>query len=103
MSEPFIKNDSSWSPLLAKGVDATCDRFEGAWKSAAATIERPRIEDYLGALAEPERAVLLSELVCLDVHYRRLHGEEPQPTDYGTRFPSLDPHWLGGAAVRRAM
>jgi len=81
MSKPCLKNNGSWSPLLAEQVDETCDRFEVARKSAAATIERPRIEDYLGAIAERERGGLLSELVLLDIYYRRLHGEDPQPAE----------------------
>jgi hypothetical protein len=75
MSEPFLSGDDSWSPLLAEQVDETCDRFERAWKAAGAVIERPRIEEYLGAVAEPERRVLLRELILVDVYYRRLHAE----------------------------
>ena len=78
MSEPFLPNNGSWSPLLAKQVDATCDRFEGAWKAGGAMLEWPRIEDYVGAVAERECPFLLSELVLLDVYYRRLHGQDRQ-------------------------
>src|SRR5207244_2121472 len=71
------RGESSWSPQLAEQVDATCDRFESAWKAAGAMSERPKIEDYVEALAAPERPILLRELVLLDVHYRRLHREDP--------------------------
>jgi serine/threonine protein kinase len=87
---------------LAAQVDHTCDRFEVAWKSAGASIGRPRIEDHLDAVAQMERPVLLSELVLLDVYYRRLHGDDPQLADYGTRFPGLDPDWLASAVAIRA-
>src|SRR5438132_12340012 len=102
MSELCLRNRSSWSPLVAEQVDATCDRFEGAWKSAAATLDRPRIEDYVGAVAEEEHLVLLNELVLVDAYYRRLHGEDPEPADYAGRFPGLDPDWLADAVVKRA-
>jgi serine/threonine protein kinase/formylglycine-generating enzyme required for sulfatase activity len=71
-------------------LDAVCTRFEDAW----ATGQRPRIEDYLGAAPEPERATLLRELLVLDVYYRRQMGENPLPADYQARFPALEPEWL---------
>src|SRR5207244_7319703 len=49
-----------------------------------------------------ELALLLHELVSLDVYYRRLHGEEPQAADYGRRFPEFDPDWLADAGASRA-
>jgi WD40 repeat protein/serine/threonine protein kinase len=102
MSAASLNGDDSWSPLLAEQVDETCDRFERAWKAAGAGIERPRIEDYLGALAEPERRVLLRELILVDVYYRRLHAEQPRAADYGRRFPGFDPAWLTDAVGNRA-
>jgi hypothetical protein len=38
-----------------------CDRFELAWQAS----QRPRIEDYLDDTPEPERSILLRELVAL--------------------------------------
>jgi serine/threonine-protein kinase len=75
-------------------IDAVCDRFEAAWKAAAAGTE-PRIEDYVGPFPQGERAALLGELVLLDVHYRARRGERPRPEEYGARFPALDCEWLG--------
>jgi WD40 repeat protein/Flp pilus assembly protein TadD len=75
---------------LAQRADQICDRFEAAWKSG----QRPRIEDYLVDVSEPERTALLHELIPLDVDYRRLLGENPRPEDYQDRFPELDPAWL---------
>jgi serine/threonine-protein kinase len=68
-------------------VDQICDRFENAWKQG----QRPRIEDFLAALAEPGRSTLLRELIKLDIVYRRLAGENPTAEDYRERFPDLDP------------
>jgi serine/threonine protein kinase len=77
-------------------VERTCNRFEAAWQ-AAGTGTPPRIEDHLGAVPEPGRAALLGELIALDVAYRRLRGEDPQPEEYRQRFPALAPALLTGA------
>jgi hypothetical protein len=95
-------HNGSWSPLLAEQVDQACDRFEVAWNSAIATIERPRIEYYLDDVVEPEHTILLRELASLDFYYHRLHGQDPQPADYSKGFPSLDEDWLADAAASRA-
>jgi serine/threonine protein kinase len=71
-------------------VDEVCDRFEAAWKTAASTGQRPRMEDYLGDPAAPEHAILLCELAVLDIGYRRLAGENPSVAEYQARFPDLD-------------
>jgi serine/threonine-protein kinase len=67
-------------------LEQVCDRFEAAWKAGA----RPRIEDHLAAVPEPERAALLRELIPLEVDYRRLAGEQPQVEEFLARFPALD-------------
>lgn len=102
MSASSLGHQDSCSPPLMERMDHACDRFEAAWKVAGGTGERPRIEDYLGTVAESERSALRYELIHLDVFYRRLHGEEPQRADYGTRFPDLDPDRLASALVNRA-
>jgi serine/threonine-protein kinase len=66
--------------------DAACDRFEAAWRAG----QRPRIEDHLAAVPEPERPALLRELILLEVDYRRLAGERPRAEEYLERFPVLD-------------
>jgi serine/threonine protein kinase len=74
--------------LLA--TDDVCDRFEQAWKAGEPlTIESvvnsldPRL---IAEHGEPARK-LLSELIFLDVTYRRERGENPTPAEYSTRFP----------------
>jgi WD40 repeat protein/serine/threonine protein kinase len=76
-------------PLAAstwERVDEACDRFEAAWKAG----ERPHIEDYLAGVLDPERAVLVRELIALDATYRRRRGEEPKAEEYHARFPWLE-------------
>jgi serine/threonine-protein kinase len=82
---------------LARHVDQTCIRFEAAWTAG----QRPRLEDFVGAVPEPARPSAVRELILLDVHYRRLAGEGPQAADYQARFPQLDPVWLARAVAAR--
>ena len=64
-------------------VDRACDEFEAAWQAGG----RPRIEDYLAAGST--RAVMLAELIPIEVEYRR-RRECPRPDEYAARFPELD-------------
>lgn len=71
-------------PLSTKRrIDEVCLTFEDAWRSG----QRPRLQEYLGDVAEPERSVLLEELVSLDVYYLRRSGQAPRPEDYQAAFP----------------
>src|SRR5204862_5124048 len=68
---------------LARQVEATYQRFESAWRAG----QRPLIEDHLGSLPEPARAVLLPELLELELSCRRRAGETVHPEEYRQRFP----------------
>jgi WD40 repeat protein len=74
---------------MAQRIEVVCDRFERAWKDG----HRPVIEYYLVETPEPERAALLRELIPLDIAYRRLAGEDPQPEQYYARFPEIGCQW----------
>jgi serine/threonine protein kinase len=78
-------------------VDPICDVFEAAWRAARSSGARPRIEDFVGDIAEPARKLLLRELVVSDAHFRRQVGEQPNPEDYQARFPDFNPVWLAAA------
>jgi WD40 repeat protein/serine/threonine protein kinase len=90
MNEPWRADDAALPLSVAQRVDAIAYRFEKTWKAAAAANQRPCLADYLGDTPEPERAALLSELIALDIAYRRQAGEDPQAEDYHQYFPSLD-------------
>jgi WD40 repeat protein/tRNA A-37 threonylcarbamoyl transferase component Bud32 len=90
VSAPSLSN---LPPTQARRLDQVCNDFEAAWRGGG----RPRVEDYLPAEESAERTALLHELVVLDAYYRRHSGEQPQAADYRTRFPDLDPVWLGEA------
>lgn len=90
-------DDWSLSPAQAEYVDAACNGFEAAWKSAAQGGERPQIEQYLAASPKEAREVLLQELLDLELAYRRKLGEQPTLEEYRQRFPDF----LGQVSLSR--
>jgi serine/threonine protein kinase len=64
-------------------IDAVAERFEHAWKNG----ERPRIEEFLIKVPEPQWPPLLQELVRVEGELRRRAGEEPCAEEYRQRFP----------------
>jgi tetratricopeptide (TPR) repeat protein/tRNA A-37 threonylcarbamoyl transferase component Bud32 len=71
-------------PELAGRLDPLCDRFEAAWQAG----ERPRLEEFLPLLEEPERPALLGELLALELGHRRRLGEQPTAGEYRARLPA---------------
>lgn len=66
---------------VVRRLDPVCDRFE------TALLARPRIEDFLKDVAEPDRPALLRELLRLDLDYRVRGGEVPLAEEYRQRLP----------------
>jgi WD40 repeat protein/tetratricopeptide (TPR) repeat protein len=85
MTDILLSGASSLSLSLAQRIDDACNRFELAWKAG----QRPRIEDALHHWPPAERAILLQELIALEMAYRRQAGEQPQSEEYRARFPEL--------------
>jgi serine/threonine protein kinase len=85
MSEKTRAGGGTLPLAVARRVNAVCNRFELAWQAG----QRPRIEDHLGEVPEPDRSELVRELVALDIDYRRQAGEDPRAEDYRARFPYL--------------
>jgi WD40 repeat protein/serine/threonine protein kinase len=98
MNSPQSSGGPDLSETLMRRADQECDRFEAAWKAE----ERPRIEDHLAAVPEPERPALLAELVLLEIDYRRLAGEHPQADEFLERFPVLSRVWVEEVLSRAA-
>jgi len=69
-------------PVLER-IDKVCLAFEDAWLRG----ERPRVEQYCGDTPEPERPVLLRQLLLLELDYKFRSGETLNPGEYHTRFP----------------
>jgi serine/threonine protein kinase/formylglycine-generating enzyme required for sulfatase activity len=63
-------------------VNVACDRFEKAWKDG----QRPRMEEYLAEVPEPERVPLFGELLALEIELRSNDGDKPTPEEYHWRF-----------------
>ena len=65
-------------------IDDLCAEFERRWQS-----NQPQtIESALPAeLPEDQRQLLLSELLVLEIDYRRRKGESPEAQEYMGRFP----------------
>jgi eukaryotic-like serine/threonine-protein kinase len=78
--------DYSLSLEAKERIDQICLEFEKSWKSGT----RPQIKAHLGNTAGTERSVLLSELLLLDLDYRRHLGEQPTAEEYRARFPTND-------------
>ncbi|GIW97265.1 MAG: hypothetical protein KatS3mg111_0598 [Pirellulaceae bacterium] len=75
-------------------IEAICTQFESARKNGRpVSIERLITDDF----APDEHAVLLVELVVLDVDYRRRAGESPSADEYVQRFPEF------AEAIRQAL
>src|SRR5207237_9954560 len=78
------RTENAALPLpLARQVEAAYQRFESAWRAG----RRPLIEDHLGGLPEPAWAVLLPELLEVELSCRRRAGEAVRPEEYRQRFP----------------
>ena len=72
-------------PIAAlERIDDLCAGFERRWQSG-----KPQsIEDTIPAgMADDERGLLLSELLVLEIDYRRRNGESPEVDEYVERFP----------------
>jgi WD40 repeat protein/serine/threonine protein kinase len=68
-------SDWSW-------IDAA-ERFKRAWSDS----QRPRIEEFLVEVPEPQWRLLLCELIRVEGELRRRDGEEPGADEYRRRFP----------------
>ncbi len=78
--------DHSLSLEAKERIDRICRAFEEVWRRGG----RPSAEDFLDDTAGPERAALLTELLLLDLDYRRCNGDRPTMADYRARFPEND-------------
>lgn len=71
-------------PNAVRQIEQICDRFEAAWKDG----QRPRLEAYLSQADAHLHSALLRELLPLDWEYRMRAGDQPQASEYQTRFPA---------------
>lgn len=84
MSASASPDPSESRRALVKRLDVHCDRFEAAWNLA----QRPRIEEYLAEVSEPEQPALLKELLALELELiQGRDGRTARLPDYQARFP----------------
>ena len=81
--EAGTAGEGSVPATLAEHINRACDRFEAAWRAG----RRPRIEDCLVGVTVPERALLVRELLAVELHWRRQAGERPEAEEYLGRLP----------------
>jgi hypothetical protein len=79
-----------WASEAGQRLNAVCNRFEAACKDGMPV----RLEDFLQGWQEPERTVLLQELIALEVYHRRRRGLDCPKEEVLGRFPGLDAAWL---------
>lgn len=72
-------------------------RFEEEWRAG----RRPRIEDFIPAMRDSDRNLILRELVLVDLELRLAAGDAVRVEDYLKRFKELtgDPKWLADFVV----
>jgi WD40 repeat protein/tRNA A-37 threonylcarbamoyl transferase component Bud32 len=78
-----VQPEDALSLEALQRIDEVCLAFEKAWKTGTP----PQVEPYLGDMAEPERGVLLGELLRLDLDYLQRRGQTPTVEQYQARFP----------------
>src|SRR5262245_2673899 len=75
-------------PLEAQyAIDRLCTQFEGAMRAG----EAPVLETYLLTVPAAHQSALFTELLSLEVEYRRQKGEPVAAQAYSERFPT----WTG--------
>jgi WD40 repeat protein/serine/threonine protein kinase len=77
-------NSSGRSP--DRRITLLCDHFA----EALAAGNAPSPESYLPLVPDPDRPLLLSKLIQLELAYRRQQGERPAREEYERRYPGLN-------------
>ncbi len=88
MSDSLFSGMAALPPDRARQIEHVRNRFEAAWKTGSP----PRLADFLDGWTEPERSLLLHQLVLLDVAFRRQRGETSDEPYRG--LVGFDPRWL---------
>ena len=77
-----------WTPSLAVRIDQVCLAFETAWQRG----DRPRLEEYVAQLAEPDRIARRPDAIEPRVRSgHRLGGRLTVDPHRGPRAPAWDP------------
>ncbi len=79
MSVDLPPGDNSLPLDAEERIDAICLRFEDAWKAG----QRPRVEQYLSGVPQPQRSQLFQELLRVELYYDQQSG------GHGRFFPGV--------------
>ena len=85
MNEPLHDQKLTRPTSDLDRIDQLCEQFEDACRAG----QRPRIEEHLDQVDEPDRPALFEQLLPVELHWRRQRGEEPSPEEYLARFPQF--------------
>lgn len=83
MSKPQSQVHTNVSLILEAQADPAAKDLVSKWECEP----RPRIEDYLGQLTEPDHSRLLRQLLLVEWQLRLRSGESPTGDEYLARFP----------------
>src|SRR5215475_4280578 len=87
MSNPTTDSQGQHSLATLKRLDEVCAAYETAWQAG----EKPRLETYVGGAVEPDRTLLLRELLKLEIELRKTAGQTVTAAEYYSRFPEHTP------------
>ena len=73
---------------LPPEFDPLVDQFDSAWRRAAGDEQPPRIESALAGVAAEAIPTYLTELLAIELEYRRKRGDLPTVEEYLARFPA---------------
>ncbi len=69
----------------ASKLDEVCDSFEREWIAGRS----PRLEDRLRDTGDADRAMLVEELLAIELEYRRRRGDSPAAEEFVRRLPEF--------------
>ena len=74
-------------------LEPICEQFEAVWLEAlSGNSDRPRIEQFISDSSDEDRAILLRELLAVEIDFRQQAGETPSPDDYDGRLSDEADH-----------
>lgn len=100
----MIPDDDTTKPHFFSSfeLDAVCDQFENEWKSG----NPPKLESYLDQVAESDCSKLFTELLQIELWWRREENPPVSIDEYKRRFPNqtkeVDTAFHAFSAGRRA-
>src|SRR5262245_41412507 len=72
--------------LELRSLEECCDESEASWRDG----QRPRLSEFVDRLEPAVRFQGFSELLAIEVAYRRERGEYPTPQDYLGEFTEFE-------------